>query len=103
MQKTELVNFKHRRKKIDSEVKIKLNRKQLYLTDSVKYLGIRIDKNWKWKHHVTDIAIKLNRANALLLKIRNFVNVNTLKTMYYAIYGSDINYANVVWAQNLML
>ena len=103
VQKTELVNFKHRRKKIDSEVKIKLSRKQLYLTDSVKYLGIRIDKNWKWKHHVTDIAIKLNRANALLLKIRNFVNVNTLKTIYYAIYGSDINYANVVWAQNLML
>ena len=54
----------------------------------------------KWKHHVTDIAIKLNRANALLSKIRNFVNVNTLKTIYYAIVGSHINYANVVWAQN---
>ena len=100
VQKTELVIFKHQRKKLDCEVKIKLNRKQLYPTDSVKYLGIRIDKNLNWKHHVSDIAIKLNRANALLFKIRNFVNVNTLKTIYYAIFDSHINYANVIWAQN---
>ena len=100
MQKTELVNFKHERKKLDCEVKIKLNRKRLYPTDSVKYLGIRIDKNLNWKHHISDIAIKLNRTNALLFKIRNFVNLNTLKTLYYAIFDTHINYANVIWAQN---
>ena len=59
--------------KKDSEVKIKLSRKQLYLTDSVKYLGITIDVNLNWKHCVTDIAIKLNRSNAHLFKIRHFV------------------------------
>ena len=40
VQKTELVIFKHQRKKLDCEVKIKLNRKRLHPTDSVKYLGI---------------------------------------------------------------
>ena len=40
MEKTELVIFKHERKKLDSEVKIKLNRKRLYHTDSVKYRDI---------------------------------------------------------------
>ena len=83
MQKTELIIFKHQRKKLDCEAKIKLNRKRPYPTDSVKYLGIRIEKNLNWKHHVSDIAIKLNRANALLFKIRNFVNVNTSKIIYY--------------------
>ena len=100
VQKTELVIFKHQRKKIDSEVKIKLSRKRLYPTDSVKYLGIRIDKNLNWKCHVSEIAIKFNRANALLFKIRNFVNVKTLKTIHYTIFDSHINYANVIWAQN---
>ena len=52
-----------------------------------------------WKHHISDIAIKL-QANALLFKTRNFVNINTLKTIYYAIFDSHINYANVIWAQN---
>ena len=69
LQKTELVNFKHERKKIDSEVKIKLSRKRLYPTESVKYLCIRIVENLSWKHHVSDIAIIFNRANALLFKI----------------------------------
>ena len=54
-QKTELVIFKHQRKKLDSEVNIKLNRERLYPTDSVKYLGIRTDKNLNWKHHVSDL------------------------------------------------
>ena len=100
LQKTELLIFKHQRKKLDSEVKIKLNRKQLYPTDSVKCFGIRVDKNLNWKHHVPDIAIKLNRENALLFEIRNFANANTVKNIYYAIFDSHINYANVIWAQN---
>ena len=49
VQKTKFVIFKHQRKKIDSEVKIKLRRKRLYPTDSLKYLGIRTDENLKWK------------------------------------------------------
>ena len=57
VQRTELVIFKHQRKKIDNEVKIKLSRKRLYPTDSVIYLGIRIDENLNWKHHVSDTAI----------------------------------------------
>ena len=99
-QRTELVVFKHQRKKIASEVKIILSRERLYPTDSVKYLDIKIDKNLNQKHHVSNIPIKLNRANALLFKIRDFVNVNTLKAIHYAIFDSHINYANLIWAHN---
>ena len=63
--------------------------------DSVKYLRIRTDENLNWKQ-VSHIAIKLNGVNALLFKIRNIVNVNTLKTIYYTIFDSHINYANVI-------
>ena len=98
--KTELVIFKHQRKKLDTEIKIKLNRKRLYPSQSVRYRGIKIDQNLNWEDHINDIAVKLNRANALLFKIRNFVNVTILKTIYFAIFDSHINYANLVWAQN---
>ena len=87
VKKTELVIFKHQRKKTDSEVKITFSRKQLYPNDSVKYLGIRTDENLNWKHHVNDIEIKLNRVNAN--KMRIFANVNTLKTTYY---GTIVSY-----------
>ena len=51
-----------------------------WLLQSVKYLGIKIDQNLNWKDYINDIVVKLNRANALLIKIRNFVNMTILKT-----------------------
>ena len=99
--KTELVIFKHQIKKLDIEIKLKLNRKRLYPSQSFRYLDIKIDENLIWKDHINDTAVKLNRANALLFKIRNFVNITILKTIYFAIFDSHINYTNLVWAQML--
>ena len=33
-----------------------LNRRRLYPSKSVKYLGIKIDENLNWKQHIHDIA-----------------------------------------------
>ena len=101
VKKTALVIFKHQRKKLDSPIKIKLNRKRLNLSKSVKYLDIKIDENLNWKQHIHDIAMKLNRTNALLFTIRNYVNKHILRTIYLAIFDSHINYANLIWGQNL--
>ena len=38
-----------------SVFKIKVNGKRLYETNSVKYLGIRIDNKFKWRVHIDDI------------------------------------------------
>ena len=89
MKKTELVIFKHQRKKLDSPVKIKLICKRLYPSKSVKYLGIKIDENLNWKQHI-HIAIKLNRANALLYTIRNFINKHIRRIIYFAIFNIHI-------------
>ena len=100
MKKDELVIFKHQSKKVDSPIKIKLNCKRFSPSKSVKYLGIKTNENFNWKQHIHDIAIKLNRANALLSIIRNYVNKLTLRTIYFAIFDSHINYANLIWGQN---
>ena len=52
-------------------IKIKLSRRRLYPTATVKYVGVKIDENFNWHHQINDLAAKLNRANALLFKIRN--------------------------------
>ena len=76
--KTVMVIFKPKKKHIDFDIKFKLNGKRLYPTDSVKYLGVRIDNKLNWKVHIDDIAIKLIRANAMLYKARDFVNKGIL-------------------------
>ena len=40
--------------------------KKLYTLNSVKYLGINIDESLNWKQQISDIDIKLNKANGIL-------------------------------------
>ena len=44
VEKTGLVIFESPRKALSDEIKIKLTGKRLYPSNSVKYLGVRIDK-----------------------------------------------------------
>ena len=101
VKKTELVIFKHKKKKLECPIKIKLSRKRLYPSNSIRYLGVKTDENLNWKDHIHDIATSLNWDNALLFKIKNYVNFNTLKSIYFVIFDSHINYANLKWGQNV--
>ena len=100
LKKTELVIFKHNNRRLECPIKMKLSKKRLYPSKSVKYLGVKIDENLNWKDQTNDIVAKLNRANALLYKIRNYVSFNTLKAIFVAIFDSHTNYANLIWGQN---
>ena len=96
-----MVLFRPKRKSMDFNLKIKLNGKRLYETNSVKYLGIRIDNKLNWKAHINDIALKLIRANAMLYKVRDFVDAGILKSIYHALFESHIHYACIIWGQNV--
>ena len=91
--KTELIIFKPKRKPLDFNVKIKLNGKRVYPTDSMRYLGVKIDSKLNWRSYVNAIATKLNHANAMLYKVRDCVDANILKAIYNALFESHINYA----------
>ena len=43
-----MVIFKSKQKKFEGDLKIKLSGKILYPTESVKYLGVKIDANLSW-------------------------------------------------------
>ena len=60
-----------------------------------------IDRFLHWHDKVNSIVVKRNRANALLLKIRNYVNTKTLRNIYFAIFDSHLSYSCIVWAQNI--
>ena len=86
------------------DVQIKLNRKILFSTESVKCLGMPTDKNLNQRQQINHTKIKLNRADALLYKMKASVSSGTLKSIYFAIFGTHLNYANLLfsflaWAQ----
>ena len=100
-EKNELVIFKSPTKVRPDKIKIKLSGKRLDRSNSVKYLGLKIDRFLQWHDQVNRIAVKLNKANALLLEIRNYVNTEALRIIYFAIFDSHLSYSCIVWAQNI--
>ena len=81
-----MVIFKSKQRKFEGDLKMKLCGKRLYPTESVIYLGVKTDINLSWQHHVNDLSIKLNRANALHFKMRKYFNI------YFAIFDSYLSY-----------
>ena len=73
-----MIIFKSKQKKLEGDLKIKLCGKRLYPTE---YLGVKIDANLTWQHHVNDLSTKLNRANALLFKMRKYVSLKILRSI----------------------
>ena len=72
---------KQKAKIFEHEIKINLKRKRVYFTPSVQYLGVKIDKNLNWHHHINNLAAKLNRATIFLFKIRNYFNQGILRSI----------------------
>ena len=93
-----MVIFKSKQKKFEGDLKIKLCGKRLYPTESVKYLGVKIDGNLSWQYHN-----KLNRAKALLFKMRKYVSLKILRSVYFAIFDYYLSYCCLVWAQIVAL
>ena len=90
--RTEIILLKTKHKPCNTDLRLKLCRKRLNKTKCVRYLGIKIDENLNWKIHVRDISSKLNRANAVLGKLRYFISNEILRSTYFAIYHSYLNY-----------
>ena len=65
-------------KNIDYDLQLKIDGKKIFLTNSVKYLGINLDPHLNWKYHIHELSMKLSRATGMLSKIRHYVSYNTL-------------------------
>lgn len=61
MSKTKLIVFKPNIKHMGFDIKINLNEKRLYPTDSMKYLGVTINNKLNWKTYIDDITVRLIR------------------------------------------
>ena len=52
---------------------------------------VDLENPYKW------FVWKLNRANAVLAKLRHFVNNEILRSTYFAIFHSHLNYVCKAW------
>ena len=66
----------------------------------MKYLEIKIDKDFNCHDQINIVAAKLTRASSVLAKLGHFVNFSTIKSIYQEVFESHLNYLLLVWVQN---
>ena len=77
--------------------KLKINGVSLERCSSYKYLGLHFDENLNWKTHVEYVCKKISKMCGIISKLRHCVDIETLKTVYYALGYSYLRYGNIVW------
>ena len=97
--KTEVVIFTRKKMQLDCDLNLKLCVKKLKPSNYVRYLGINLDEYFNWSTHINHLSQKLVKANAMLCKLRHFINVATIKSIYYAIFHSHLSYVCTAWVK----
>ena len=73
------------------------NNQMLMQETSIRYLGVYIDYNISWKTHITNISKKIKRSIGILSKLRYFLSIKTLLSLYHALVELFLNYCLIAW------
>ena len=94
--KTNFVIFRAN-KPLYHNVTLIMNRKALLQKDHIKYLGVLMDEHLTWKNQITSVSKKISRGIGILSKLKNFMGVELLKTIYYCLVYSHLSYGIEAW------
>ena len=64
---------------------------------TTKFLGVIIDDKLSWHHHIAYVCKKLNKSLSVIYKVKDILNVNSLKHLYNALVLPYLFYCCEVW------
>ena len=76
---------------------IKLQPNVLNRVRNVKYLGVLIDDGLNWESHIKQLFLQLSKTSAIIYRLRNLVDTETLKLLYCNLVYSRAQYDIVLW------
>ena len=66
--------------------------------NSLKFLGVILDEHLTWKKHMQLIENKVSKNAGVFYKTSKLINSKCLRSIYFSVIHSYINYANIAWA-----
>ena len=76
---------------------IMINNVEIQRTSSHKFLGITIDSNLKFDHHIKEISRKISKSAGILYRLSNYLPIALMKNIYFSFVHSYLMYCNVIW------
>ena len=76
---------------------VKIDECELENVVKYKYLGVLVDNELNWHKHVNYVIQKVFCTIALLLRLKPYLNVDTLNVFYKALVQPHFDYCSVAW------
>ncbi|MCP4484330.1 MAG: reverse transcriptase family protein [Flavobacteriaceae bacterium] len=95
--KTNFVLFHSPRKILPDQINIKFGHKKVSRAKYVKFLGILLDEHLSWKYHITELHKKLSKTSGIFFKIRHYIPLQPLISLYHSLFSSFLSYGITAW------
>ena len=79
---------------------IYIDNNQILRTDCTKFLGMYIDQDLSWKHHVNYLCKLISRNVGVINKLKHFFPEEILVTLYNTLILPYINYGILAWGNS---
>ena len=78
-------------------VNIKIANQHVKQAKYVKFLGLLLDEQLSWKHHLCELSKKLSRTCGIFFKVRHLLPITVLVSLYNSLFFSFLQYGIIVW------
>ena len=76
---------------------IRIGKTNIEQVNEIKYLGVIFNDKLYWKFHIQHVSSKLSSGSWPRLELRNYIDITTLKIVYYALIYSYLQYCVSTW------
>ena len=98
IEKTKFIVFHPYQKDITNLIPtLKFNDIEIERVIEIKCLGIIFDENMSWKPHTDALANKISKYSGVLNKLKHYLPVYILRTLYFSMINSNLNYGILTW------
>ena len=83
-------------------LKLSINNNEIKRSESIKFLGVFLDENLRWKYHIKYTENKIAKNIGLLFRSKSYLTKKCLLSLYYSYIHTYISYANIAWGRTYM-
>jgi hypothetical protein len=95
-----LIGSHHKLNNLDSQPSVNIGHdsiKQVQHSRHSRVLGVEIDENLSWNKHIENVVKKVTSGIGAMRRIRDFVDRETLSSIYNALIRPHFDYCSEVW------
>ena len=94
VKKTHFMIFGNQKVNIDT---LHINDELIKRSNSIKFLGVYIDEEMKWKSHVNNVLNKISKNIGVINRLKEFIPKNILLSLYNTLVLPHLNYCSIIW------